>query len=1150
MSIYFQLILFSFIIKSIPSKNLASKIIELLNENNSTISSLNDFINIHKDILDNISNGLLNLYNINFGIKYLPNNKKDKVNKNINENCISKSNRYLTKKFHLNKEPSKIKGLLNLIKGILLDNCSQFIDSIYSGSDTILLPILKELNVLPYFEKYKNYVIEICTNKNIKNTIDFINLLQNENHIKFITEIIENFLNNNLRKYIRDSSKNHLKDCHPQFINNLINIIYNYIKELSLREDLIIGIFEKQLQRMNLEIELSKYNISSNCIKLLNYTLLGSNEEEQKDYNIIKFYRIKFLEVNKEKNDFSYYEKCLKTEDNRTKSYLNDEPVLVFSIIDGIYQYKNNKNSKFSEKYYFIVNNCLPQGYYFNKTTNKKEAMCLIEDYNSIVNATFDSLAYSRIFGVNSKNLRVNSFIVMKDRKTELSCIEKFLSIIAIILILIPFIIYLYIILFKIIKIKNKKKGQIINKLDTGENEENDDNEDEEEDEEIVKEELKKVTFPKRIILLNYFFNLKENIKELFNYKSNLTNINNMIGLNYIKGLIGISMILIVFGHTYFILFNLPLKKYGQWNFYKMKSSFFYFIPMSGLRYSPRFILSCSGFTFTYKYLSFLNKNPNNYFWKFLFQQSHRYFLLILIFLGKPLAYFINFIIMGNSPMTEFFNYFIKKPEKLVDYLKNFITFKLDDNFKIREYYRNSQDLFDYFWLPFNEVLFFIIGIILISIGYKFKFRLDLIIIISFIAIYLLKIISFYVFYDKKEGQLYSTLYYIIIDYGKIMLLPNFNLSYYLIGMFFGLMHYTVQKIIPEIEQNEYEIINLNKTNNLLKDEEEKMIPKIEKSNCINRGSYNYDLFYYANKKEKEDFTNEKDLETNFLDYNSTRIRRNITEKISNKFSKKAKENKLLENNNNSNKIEDDDNNSIKRKESINDLDYMVIDKVNDNKVNINKEEEMPFFKLTIPIIKWHKKYVGNMTFFLTIILFMIVILILLIFSYMFFFNININFESLKKTDNEKYLEKLELEGIITNTFFNFLYLIDIELVVLLFHWAVFIISIREQNRIYDFLRNDFWNFFTKSYFSYLILLSPVILYILYGNGTVIRLEIYSIYIYSAINLLLILIGTIFVYAVYELPLKKIIKYIITKDYNNIYHEQENILNDKDKEEN
>ena len=63
-------------------------------------------------------------------------------------------------------------------------------------------------------------------------------------------------------------------------------------------------------------------------------------------------------------------------------------------------------------------------------------------------------------------------------------------------------------------------------------------------------------------------------------------------------------------------------------------------------------------------------------------------------------------------------------------------------------------------------------------------------------------------------------------------------------------------------------------------------------------------------------------------------------------------------------------------------------------------------------------------------------------------------------------------------------------------------------------------------------------------------LEIYSIYIYSAINFLLILIGTIFVYVVYELPLKKIIKYIISRDYNNIYHEQEKILNGKDEEEN
>ena len=76
MPIYFQLILFVFIIKSFSSNNLVSEIIELLNENNSTKSSIYDFINNHKDILDNISNDLLNLYNNNFNKEYLPNKKK------------------------------------------------------------------------------------------------------------------------------------------------------------------------------------------------------------------------------------------------------------------------------------------------------------------------------------------------------------------------------------------------------------------------------------------------------------------------------------------------------------------------------------------------------------------------------------------------------------------------------------------------------------------------------------------------------------------------------------------------------------------------------------------------------------------------------------------------------------------------------------------------------------------------------------------------------------------------------------------------------------------------------------------------------------------------------------------------------------------
>ena len=80
---------------------------------------------------------------------------------------------------------------------------------------------------------------------------------------------------------------------------------------------------------------------------------------------------------------------------------------------------------------------------------------------------------------------------------------------------------------------------------------------------------IKKVKpVPKWYKLLNEFFNFKDNFKELFYFESNQTNINNTGGLIYIKGLMGISIILTVFGQLYLIflikyslLVNLRIKK-------------------------------------------------------------------------------------------------------------------------------------------------------------------------------------------------------------------------------------------------------------------------------------------------------------------------------------------------------------------------------------------------------------------------------------------------------------------------------------------------------------------------------------------------------------------------------------------------------------
>ena len=127
------------------------------------------------------------------------------------------------------------------------------------------------------------------------------------------------------------------------------------------------------------------------------------------------------------------------------------------------------------------------------------------------------------MMNINTTNINITSLFITKNGKLKITLIEIITSIIAAIMLIIPIIINIYLSLYRIIKVKNTNKGKIINKLYKEEKGENEDNEDEDEDEEIKEEEPKKVIFPKRIILLNYFFDFHVNIKELFNFKSNLT---------------------------------------------------------------------------------------------------------------------------------------------------------------------------------------------------------------------------------------------------------------------------------------------------------------------------------------------------------------------------------------------------------------------------------------------------------------------------------------------------------------------------------------------------------------------------------------------------------------------------------------------------
>ena len=60
--------------------------------------------------------------------------------------------------------------------------------------------------------------------------------------------------------------------------------------------------------------------------------------------------------------------------------------------------------------------------------------------------------------------------------------------------------------------------------------------------------------------------------------------------------------------------------------------------------------------------------------------------------------------------------------------------------------------------------------------------------------------------FDLKNKEYFTTLYFYLYDYGELMLNPIFNIPYYLIGIYFGFINFSIQKGIS-IYKNEHKAI-------------------------------------------------------------------------------------------------------------------------------------------------------------------------------------------------------------------------------------------------------------------------------------------------------------------------------------------------------
>ena len=113
------------------------------------------------------------------------------------------------------------------------------------------------------------------------------------------------------------------------------------------------------------------------------------------------------------------------------------------------------------------------------------------------------------------------------------------------------------------------------------------------------------------------------------------------------------------------------------------------------------------------------------------------------------------------------------------------------------------------------------------------------------------------------------------------------------------------------------------------------------------------------------------------------------------------------------------------------------------------------------------------------------------------------------------------------NVISQILMLIDADIYVFAINSMALSLYIKRDNLINDILSHNFWSIFNRFYFSYILIINPIILYILYANETKIIFNISNCLLYSFIYGILIFPISILVYIIFELPLKKIINFWI-----------------------
>ena len=385
-----------------------------------------------------------------------------------------------------------------------------------------------------------NLIKEMLSNTKL---MDFLfQMIYDNFFVDSVIEIIKNLYN---EKYLKTLIRIF---CDIYIVNNQTNLdlFWDFLKTAGknlVEKEEFVEIFSlgasNTIKEFLIHYVDNRTNVSSDCINLFRDVFINNNlkdDETNDSHSNLFFVKKLIFESSLNKNDFLNYENCLssnKTFSNLTQNQIDVKPVYIVSMIEESYNKTLFRNSMFYEKYNYLQTLCVPQG----KNTSTNEVICSEKDYKYFIEV------YTKI-SFNIKNATIETKI-LDNQSINIKRKDRVLSIAILIILNFPLFVKLFLFIFLLIykRVKMNTKNEIFNKLTKEEDKKDDNNQ---EEEKVIKYENNnnQLENPKCYQILNRYFDLIDNLKELFNFSLTKTDYDNINGITYIKGILGISLIL------------------------------------------------------------------------------------------------------------------------------------------------------------------------------------------------------------------------------------------------------------------------------------------------------------------------------------------------------------------------------------------------------------------------------------------------------------------------------------------------------------------------------------------------------------------------------------------------------------------------------